>query len=227
MIWLYLGTRRFRFNTALLHLGRYVFKNVRPRNGYEQVALHRARKLAMHTLVAAVTVGTIFIIVGIMPIFQWAVYGKYFSASGIIIPFTDPESFNGKLFNSIYQAAVILTAFYAMITIECNGLMMNHTHETMADLVVHQMNELSKSLEKRKFDSKHESTLFDIYERLEDIARYIAEYRDLYGVKFFVQPMISSGCIALAAFVQYKVNCDLIFTAQNEFLFGILYFYEG
>lgn len=201
-----IGPKRYRIKRLILFAGLFLYKDRIPSTEYEKRVEKHSKSFFKSTIFEITFVLTSFTFIIVGPIYVFIFKGEYVIPTGVILPFIDPDSPRGFLLNVGIQMSVIFVGVLAITGIEGTTCMIVNNFEAMADLTCFSMKQFSERLRHGKFDYADKMEFRDILVRLQDLEAYFAELKELYYWRFFLQPMITTGCVSLAIFAQYTVN---------------------
>lgn len=200
------GPSRYRFRILCTFAGNYLYTKRLPKTGYERKADELATKLITHTIVSIICVFATYVVKVIGPMYVLVVRGEYAIPTGVIVPFVDPDTLRGYIINMAIQSTVTGIAFISIICVEIMSSMIINTFTAMADLVCFNMQEFSDNLRPSSFSYRNELEFRNILVQLQDLEAYFGELNEIYYWKFFLQPILTTGCVSLAVFAQLVVN---------------------
>lgn len=140
------------------------------------------------------------------PIYVLVFYGEYAIPTGHVMPFVEADTLRGYIINMIAQMFVGACALISVLTIEIAGCVINNTYKTMANIVCYNMRKFSDHLRHGTFSYANEVEFRNILVQLQDLEAYIRELNKLFYWKFFLQPILTTGCVSLAIFAQLMVD---------------------
>lgn len=200
------GPDRYRYRAIILFAGRSIFKDCRPSTDYERKLDEHAMKMITHpiltTLILTASVG--LIMVG--QAYAYIVDGVYALPTGLIVPFVDPNTDRGFAINLIVQSATAFTVSLSIIATEAIACIINNTFIVMADMVCFNMRKFSDNLRQKSFTHQNKMELRNIFVQLQDMEAYLEELNRVYYWKFFLQPILTTGCVSLGIFSQIVVG---------------------
>lgn len=190
----------------MIQFANQIYPDHSPKNGYEEITAKNASLLIAMTAATTALIILSFTFILIGPIYAYASDGTQSSLLGGMLPFTDLETTQGFIINSIIQSFWGLGALFGSISIEILSCLINNTYTVAADLICYLMRKFSTRLVAGTFTADHKAELRDIFVRLQDFEKFIAELNDLYYWKFFVQPPLITFCVSLGIFAQLEVR---------------------
>lgn len=200
------GPSRFRFRRLLRFPGANIHLDREPCTDYERRVDTHALKLVTSSLMTAVVilVSVSFALVG--PLYAFVAYGEYSIPSGTIMPFVDAATGRGVLINLFVQSITTVGAVVALICSEIAACVLNNTYMVMADLICFNLDKFSDGLRQGHFSLRNAQELLNIFLQLQDLETYVSEVNNIYYWKLFTQPLMTTGCVALAVFAQLQVS---------------------
>lgn len=151
-------------------------------------------------IVIMITFSYVFIVIG--PAYVLIFDSKYVIPTGNILPFVDPDDLRGYLTHMILQAICCMVGFSSMISSEVTMCMINNTCTVMTDLLVFNITNFSDNLRQGVFSHQNKAE----FRKLQDLDAYFDQVNDIHYWKFFLQPIMTTGCVSLAIFAKLKVH---------------------
>lgn len=166
---------------------------------------HAVRLIAVSTITTlAISLSLGLMVIG--PMYAFLIHGEYATATGVILPFIDPDSVKGYACNVAIQLITALAGLVGLIATEMASSIVNNTYTMLADLVCFNMVTFSDGLNVRAFEFRHKMELRNIFVQLQDLEVYLDEVNDIYYWKFFLQPILTTGCVALGILAEMLVG---------------------
>lgn len=190
----------------LTFAGKFIYKNQKPRTELEHIINESASQLLNQTFIIVTLVVFSLSLSLIGPMYVLVFYGEYAIPTGHVMPFVEADTLRGYIINMIAQMFVGACAFISVLTIEIAGCVINNTYKTMANIVCYNMRKFSDHLRHGTFSYANEVEFRNILVQLQDLEAYIRELNKLFYWKFFLQPILTTGCVSLAIFAQLMVD---------------------
>lgn len=200
------GPDRFRYREIILFSGKHIYLDRKPFTEYERKVDENAGKVITDSLLTTVFVIFSFFLVIIGPAYVFVVHGEYVVPTGVILPFVDPNTGRGYAINIIIQFGTAIAALLGLVSIEGMSSMINNAYTVMADILCFNMRKFSDDLGHGTFSNENRAELRNIFVQLQDLEVYLDELNQIYYWKFFLQPMLTTICVALAIFAQLHVS---------------------
>lgn len=140
------------------------------------------------------------------PLYVLIFRGELAVPTGVILPFFEPDDLQGFTINMIIQFVIGFIGFIAVLCIEVASSLIFNTFTVMADMVCFNMRTFSDRIRQGAFSHENEMELRNIIVQLEDLEEYFKVLNDIYYWKFFLQPILTTGCVSLAIFAQLVVS---------------------
>lgn len=122
------------------------------------------------------------------------------------MPFVDATTGRGILINIFVQSIPTAGAVVAMISIEVVSCIIENTCVMMTDMICFNLDKFSDGLRQGCFALRNIQELRNIFLQLQDLEAYVGAINDVYYWKLFIQPIMTTGCVALAIFAQMQVS---------------------
>lgn len=197
---------RYRFREVLLFAGQHIYKNRIPCNDFERMLDEYATNLLPFTVLTTIFVLLSFTFILFGPVYVFFARNEYAVPTGVILPFLDASSGQGFLMNILLQGAVMLTASTGFVCIENMFCVIGNTYSVMTEIICFNMREFSGGLRAKSFSYQQKMQLRNVFVQLQDLEGYFIEVNDLYYWKFFLQPITTTVCVAIAVFSQKFVS---------------------
>lgn len=206
LYWKSIGPARYRYREIIQFAGNNIFMDRKPSTEYEQKLDAHAMKLIKISISTTIFVAFSFSLILIGPIYVFVSNGEYANPTGVIMPFVNPDSGRGFAINLSIQFAVASIASVGLISTEILSCMINNTYAVMTDMVCFNMSEFSDGLLQPAFSEQSKMALRNIIVQLQDLEAYLNAVKRIYYWKFFLQPPLTTGCVALGIFSQMIVS---------------------
>lgn len=182
-----------------------------PLTDYERkVDEHAMKMLTRSMLITAFSMWSLsFVITG--SIYAYVVHGTYSIPSGSIIPFVDPNTGQGYAINIAVQSVMTLSGVVALVIQEIVSCVINNTFGVMSDMIAFNCRKFSNGLRQGTFTNENGLELRHIFLQLLDMEQFIGEINDLLYWRYFLQPVLTTGCVALGIFSQLNVSKGIEF----------------
>lgn len=213
----FIGPDRFRTRNLARFIHNYIGKDGTPTTAYELEQLQLIRRLPVRIgnvillMIVTLALGTC------APVYAYFVKNEYQVATGVILPFIDPDTFEGFMANLFLASILAVAGLIESAGLEFLHLLINFTLEIMASLVVLEMRRFSEDVTANGFDaSKHVPWIKDICVRLQDIEEYVVEFNYFAYWRTFLQPSLTMPCFSISFIAQYLVTSNCSITAADE-----------
>lgn len=130
--------------------------------------------------------------------------GEFSTFTGGVLPFTTIDTLEGFIINLSFQSTFGFVGCIGTIAIEIISCIVNNTYSVMVDLTCHSMREFSKNFNNVGTE-QNKAGFRNICLRLQDIEKYIATLKEIYYLKFLLQPILVTCCVSLAIYAQLEV----------------------
>lgn len=201
-----IGPARHRYRAILTFSGRFIYMDRKPSTEYEFQIDQHAKKLIPYSILVVFLMIVSFSLILIGPIYAHIANGDYASPTGVILPFIDPHTEHGYAINLIIQFASASVTLLGIVCIEVGNCLINDTYKLMAHLVRFNVRKFSDNLRQGTFSYQNKIEFRNILVQLQDLEFYLAELNDIYYWKFFLQPILTTGCVSLSVFAQTVVS---------------------
>lgn len=178
----------------------------KPSTEYERKLDQHAMKLIKISISTTIFVGFSFSLILIGPIYVFVAHGEYGNPTGVIMPYVNPDTGRGFAVNLTIQFGVAAFASIGLISTEILSCMINNTYTVMTDMLCFNMRGFSDGLHPVTFSDQSKIAMRNIFVQLQDLEAYLNAVNGIYYWKFFLQPPLTTGCVALGIFSQMIVS---------------------
>lgn len=147
-----IGSDRKKVNAFLFFAVEKIFRNNKPRGNYEQQHYELALRMLKRTILSI-----FYTIFSSFMIFGGTIYGvvmkhEYTYPFGVILPFVDPISLVGLIWNFSFQGICTAIGSLSMITLVISISLGCSTMHTMAELIKFHLQHFNENILEKKYE---------------------------------------------------------------------------
>lgn len=151
-------------------------------------------------------VGLSYSILIIGPVIGYYILHVYSVPTGTILPFIDPDSYEGFITNVCIQSAVGVVGFCGVIGVEIMIGIINGTIQALSDLAIFGIKKFDENIAKKNDIKRLSGEFHNVLRMTEDIISYSDVVNDVFYWKYVLQPIFTTFCTAIGVLCQYLVR---------------------